>query len=30
MPDTTGEALMGHSVFNILYVVYLKTTLEIE
>ena len=30
MPDTTGEVLRGHSVFDILYVVYLKTTLEIE
>ena len=32
MLDTTGEVLRGHSIFDILYlyVLYLKTTLEIE
>ena len=30
MPDTTGEVLRRHSVFDILYVMCLKTTLEIE
>ena len=30
MPDKTGDVFRGHSVFDILYVVYLKTTLEIK
>ena len=30
MAEKTGEVFRGHSVFDILYVLYLKTTLEIE